>query len=79
MVLPTSIEKKMWHKVNLVILNWDKFEEKGGVVFEDKSAVTMDNDNMYYFHPLDNNLVMKVTLPTDGSDTYSKVEVNSYT
>ena len=78
MILPKSIEKKMWNKVNIVLSNWNKFEEDRAVVFEDKSAVTMDEDNMYYYQPLVNNMVMRVTLPTDGSDTYSDVKVSNY-
>ena len=78
LVLPKSIEKKMWNKVNIVLSNWNKFEENRAVVFEDKSAVTMDEDNMYYYQPLINNMVMRVTLPTDGSDTYSDVRVSNY-
>lgn len=78
MKIPPDIEKSMWKKVELVLSNWTTFEQNRGCVFVDHSAMSMDDENMYYFHPLKNREVMRVTIPTNGDNAPKKVEIGTY-
>jgi hypothetical protein len=76
--IPPDIEKSMYQKVELMLHNWKTFERNRGCVFVDLSAMTLGDDCIYYYHPLENRKVLRVTIFTDGSKTPNKVEIDTY-
>ena len=74
MNLPKSLETKMYQRIDTVLHRWEKFEKERGCVFPDNSAMSLGEDSMYYYHPMENNKVLIVTLPTDGGDYSVRID-----